>query len=106
MSKRFSLFLTSGLKVREVAVHETREEAEAEITRMEDEAQKRMKAILDHAKIVGRQKGMTPGTLLLFLAVGALTKEEKETSDIHTAVDFIIDGMSLHLKDIFKEDQS
>jgi hypothetical protein len=47
---------------------------------------------------------MTQGTLLLFLAVGALTKEEKETSEIHTAVDFIIDGFNLHLTDLFKKE--
>lgn len=71
---------------------------------MDDDSQRRMKAILDHAKMAARQKGMTQGTILLFLAVGALTQEEKETSEIHTAVDFIIDGFNLHLTDLFKKD--
>jgi hypothetical protein len=70
---------------------------------MEDDAQKRMKAILDHAKMAAKYKGMTQGTILLFLAVGALTQEEKETSEIHTAVDFIIDGFNLHLAELFKK---
>jgi hypothetical protein len=103
MAKRSPFFLADGKTVIEVAVHETRAEAEAENVRMEDDAQKRMIAILDHAKMAAKYKGMTQGTILLFLAVGALTQEEKETSEIHTAVDFIIDGFNLHLSELFKK---
>jgi len=70
----------------------------------EDESERRLRDILGRAKVAAQQKGMTQGTLLLFLAVGALTKEEKETSEIHTAVDFIIDGFNLHLTDLFKKE--
>lgn len=104
MAKRSPFYLTAGKKVIEVAVHETRAEAEAEAIRMEDDSQRRMKDILDRSKVAARQKGMTQGTLLLFLAVGALTQEEKETSEIHTAVDFIIDGFNLHLGELFKKE--
>lgn len=70
----------------------------------EDESERRLKDILARSKVAAQQKGMTQGTLLLFLAVGALTKEEKEPSEVHTAVDFIIDGFNLHLTDLFKKE--
>ncbi len=64
------------------------------------QAQRAMQTILAHAENAADLMGMSRGTLLLMLAVGALTSEEKDSRDIQTAVDFIAAGLATKLSDI------
>lgn len=56
--------------------------------------------ILRRTQTISDEMGISRGTLLLILAVGALTAEEMEDKDIHTAVDFIFAGLELQMEDI------
>lgn len=113
MSRRGPFYLRINGVVQEVFVHDTRIEAEnAPQEGIDSFSQSRkeqyLRRLLDLAQRAAPSMGMTRGTLLLFIAVGALTQEEKEGSDIHTAVDFIIDGYAFFLgehniQDIFKK---
>lgn len=64
------------------------------------EAQRAMRSILNQAEAAGESMGMTRGTLLLMLAVGALTSEDKDSKDIQTAVDFVAAGLAAKLGDL------
>ncbi len=64
------------------------------------EAQRAMRSILNQAEVAADSMGMSRGTLLLMLAVGALTSEEKDSRDIQSAVDFIAAGLAAKLGDL------
>lgn len=64
------------------------------------EAQQAMKRILAQADTTAHAMGMSRGTLLLMLAVGALTAEEMDSKDIQLAVDFIAAGLASQLGDL------
>lgn len=64
------------------------------------EAQQAMKRILNLADTTAHSMGMSRGTLLLMLAVGALTAEEMDLKDIQTAVDFIAAGLASKIGDL------
>lgn len=64
------------------------------------QAQRAMQSVLAHAEAAADLMGMSRGTLLLMLAVGALTSEEKDSKDIQSAVDFIAAGLAAKLSDI------
>jgi hypothetical protein len=64
------------------------------------QAQRGMRSILNQAEAVADSMGMSRGTLLLMLAVGALTAEEKDSKDIQAAVDFVAAGLAAKLGDL------